>query len=65
MARPSVIREGCQEQVRILFAATFLHCLILLVVQRYINRRNSPVIEEFFPNMKLEILDTGHWGKPL
>ncbi|WWC87671.1 uncharacterized protein L201_002562 [Kwoniella dendrophila CBS 6074] len=28
---------------------------------KYINRKNIPVAEQFFPNMKLEILDTGHW----
>ncbi|KAG8880551.1 hypothetical protein FRB99_004795, partial [Tulasnella sp. 403] len=28
---------------------------------KYINRRNIPVAEQFFPNMRLETLDTGHW----
>lgn len=28
---------------------------------KYVNRRNIPVAEQFFPNMKLETLDTGHW----
>lgn len=28
---------------------------------KYLNRRNIPVAEQFFPNMKLETLDTGHW----
>lgn len=28
---------------------------------KYINRRNTGVIEQFFPNMKLKTLDTGHW----
>ncbi|KAG8681322.1 hypothetical protein FRC09_017566 [Ceratobasidium sp. 395] len=28
---------------------------------KYINRRNTPVMEQYFPNMKLEILDAGHW----
>ncbi|KAF8755091.1 Alpha beta-hydrolase [Rhizoctonia solani] len=28
---------------------------------KYINRRNMGVMEQFFPNMKLETLDTGHW----
>ncbi len=28
---------------------------------KYINRRNLPDCEAFFPKMKLEILDTGHW----
>ncbi|CAE6473914.1 unnamed protein product [Rhizoctonia solani] len=28
---------------------------------KYINRRNMGVMEQFFPNMKLESLDTGHW----
>jgi pimeloyl-ACP methyl ester carboxylesterase len=28
---------------------------------RYINRRNIPICEAFFPNMKLVTLDTGHW----
>mgnify|MGYP001590748766 CR=1 FL=1 len=30
---------------------------------KYINRRNIPLIEEFFPNMKLITLDAGHWGE--
>ncbi|CAE6542776.1 unnamed protein product [Rhizoctonia solani] len=29
--------------------------------QVYINRRTMGVMEQFFPNMKLETLDTGHW----
>lgn len=28
---------------------------------KYINRRNVPVMEQYFPNMKLETLDAGHW----
>ncbi|WRT65498.1 uncharacterized protein IL334_002441 [Kwoniella shivajii] len=28
---------------------------------KYINRKNIPVAEAFFPKMKLEILETGHW----
>ncbi|KAB5592139.1 Alpha/beta-hydrolase [Ceratobasidium theobromae] len=28
---------------------------------KYINRRNMDVTKEFFPNMRLETLDTGHW----
>ncbi|KAG9089218.1 hypothetical protein FS749_001524 [Ceratobasidium sp. UAMH 11750] len=28
---------------------------------KYINRRNTPVMEQYFPNMKLEVLDAGHW----
>ncbi|KAG9124973.1 hypothetical protein FRC07_009495 [Ceratobasidium sp. 392] len=28
---------------------------------KYINRRNTPVMEQYFPNMRLEVLDTGHW----
>ncbi|GFZ42772.1 hypothetical protein JCM24511_00490 [Saitozyma sp. JCM 24511] len=28
---------------------------------RYLNRHNIPVAERFFPNMRLEVLDTGHW----
>lgn len=28
---------------------------------KYINKRNIPVCEAFFPNMKLETLDAGHW----
>ncbi|KAJ7055006.1 Alpha/Beta hydrolase protein [Mycena amicta] len=27
----------------------------------YLNRHNIPLAEKFFPNMKLETLDTGHW----
>ena len=32
-------------------------------VGRYINHKNTPVLRAFFPNMRLEELDTGHWGK--
>ena len=28
---------------------------------KYINRHNIPVAQAFFPNMRLEVLDTGHW----
>jgi len=28
---------------------------------KYINRKNLPLAQEFFPNSKLETLDTGHW----
>ncbi|TYJ57736.1 hypothetical protein B9479_001590 [Cryptococcus floricola] len=28
---------------------------------KYINKHNIPVAEQFFPNMKLEVLETGHW----
>ena len=29
---------------------------------KYINRHNIPIFEQYFPNMKLVTLDTGHWG---
>ena len=28
---------------------------------KYINKRNTPLISQFFPNSRLETLDTGHW----
>ncbi|KDN53358.1 alpha/beta-hydrolase [Tilletiaria anomala UBC 951] len=28
---------------------------------KYVNRRNIPICEAFFPNMKLVTLETGHW----
>ncbi|KAM6504088.1 Alpha/Beta hydrolase fold [Amanita muscaria] len=28
---------------------------------KYINRHNIPTIEAFFPDMRLEVLDAGHW----
>ncbi|KAK4706015.1 hypothetical protein P7C70_g188, partial [Phenoliferia sp. Uapishka_3] len=28
---------------------------------KYINRKNIPLIKEFFPNMKLSTLEAGHW----
>ncbi|WVQ79075.1 hypothetical protein IAT38_001169 [Cryptococcus sp. DSM 104549] len=28
---------------------------------RYLNKHNIPVAEKFFPNMRLEVLDAGHW----
>jgi pimeloyl-ACP methyl ester carboxylesterase len=28
---------------------------------KYINRKNIPVAEKFFPNMQLQVLDAGHW----
>lgn len=28
---------------------------------KYINKRNIPVAKEYFPNMRLEVLDAGHW----
>lgn len=28
---------------------------------RYLNKHNIPIAEQFFPRMKLEVLDTGHW----
>ncbi|GAA5822602.1 hypothetical protein JCM5353_005500 [Sporobolomyces roseus] len=28
---------------------------------KYINSRNIPIINQFFPNSRLETLDTGHW----
>ncbi|EIW69069.1 hypothetical protein TREMEDRAFT_31506 [Tremella mesenterica DSM 1558] len=28
---------------------------------KYLNRHNIPTAKEFFPNMKLEVLDAGHW----
>jgi pimeloyl-ACP methyl ester carboxylesterase len=28
---------------------------------RYLNKHNIPVAKAFFPNMRLEVLDTGHW----
>jgi pimeloyl-ACP methyl ester carboxylesterase len=28
---------------------------------RYLNKYNIPVAKRFFPNMRLETLDTGHW----
>lgn len=29
----------------------------------YINHKNLPAFGAFFPNMRLEELDTGHWGE--
>jgi hypothetical protein len=28
----------------------------------YINYKNIPALRAFFPNMRLEELDAGHWG---
>jgi pimeloyl-ACP methyl ester carboxylesterase len=28
---------------------------------KYVNRRNIPICEAFFPNCRVEILDAGHW----
>jgi len=28
---------------------------------KYINRRNIPIAEQYFPNLRLETLDAGHW----
>lgn len=28
---------------------------------KYINRKNLPLCEAYFPHMKLATLDTGHW----
>ena len=28
---------------------------------KYINRHNLPLCKAYFPNMELEVLDTGHW----
>lgn len=28
---------------------------------RYLNRHNIPIAQRFFPNMRLEVLDSGHW----
>jgi pimeloyl-ACP methyl ester carboxylesterase len=28
---------------------------------KYINRRNIPIAKAYFPQMKLEVLDAGHW----
>jgi pimeloyl-ACP methyl ester carboxylesterase len=28
---------------------------------RYLNKHNIPIAKKFFPNMRLEVLDTGHW----
>jgi pimeloyl-ACP methyl ester carboxylesterase len=35
---------------------------------RYITERNEPITREFFPNLRLETFDSGHWvhaEKPL
>lgn len=32
---------------------------------KYINKRNIPVIEGFFPKARVETLDAGHWGESL
>ncbi|KAG8941765.1 hypothetical protein FRC03_003987, partial [Tulasnella sp. 419] len=29
---------------------------------KYLNRKNIPIAEQYFPNMRLETLDAGHWG---
>ena len=38
---------------------------INLMLCRYINRHNTPVLKTFFPNARLEELEAGHWGKPI
>ena len=30
---------------------------------KYINKRNIPTIEGYFPKARVETLDTGHWGE--
>ncbi|KAG9015322.1 hypothetical protein FRB93_013022 [Tulasnella sp. JGI-2019a] len=30
---------------------------------KYVNRRNIPIAQQYFPNMKLETLEAGHWGE--
>jgi len=34
----------------------------LMTKYRYINHNNLPVMRAFFPSMRLEELDAGHWG---
>ncbi|KIJ22331.1 hypothetical protein M422DRAFT_197277, partial [Sphaerobolus stellatus SS14] len=29
---------------------------------KYVNKHNIPIAEKFFPNMRLETLEAGHWG---
>lgn len=42
--------------------SSFLIPYSLTCSQSYINRHTIPAIREFFPQMKLEMLDAGHWG---
>jgi pimeloyl-ACP methyl ester carboxylesterase len=28
---------------------------------KYLNKYNIPTAKEYFPNMRLEVLDAGHW----
>lgn len=43
-------------------AKSHLHaCSQFLSCSRYINRKNIPICDSFFPNAKHVTLDTGHW----
>ena len=36
---------------------------ILTLLYRYINHKNVPALRAFFPNVRLEELNAGHWGR--
>jgi hypothetical protein len=63
MGRPNALCEGPEQRV----SSVDIHfpsseddvCL------RYINHKNQPIVERLFPNMKLEALDAGHWGRSI
>lgn len=40
----------------------FLGATLVLNICRYINHNNIPISEQFFPNMGMQTLETGHWG---
>ena len=36
---------------------------MLTFLYSYINHKNIPALRGFFPNVRLEELDAGHWGR--
>lgn len=75
MGRQDPFHQGRKEQVRAiplhLRATCLFVCIYVCTMEcaelpfvicgRYINRRNIPMCEAHFPNMRLETLDAGHW----
>lgn len=38
-------------------------CMLTIIRHRFINRHYLQPMKDFFPNMKLDSLDAGHWGE--
>jgi hypothetical protein len=63
LERETGLAERCLSRARRARELSYFHfSLFPNISPSYINRQTIPIIREFFPQVKSEMLEAGHWG---